>query len=169
MFNKTSDRDSAAQLFGLKHLCDAVNEARNGKEVPQRDFLLCGTIPPLTSAFFDADAPIVDTEKGGEVICLRTSVRDMTGTMPVCLWSEAANTVFGRNASGMRDMWEQGVEKVKDLSWILLPMLPVFCRWLQAQQQLYLLFFFSPHSKTSCQQLSTKYLRVAYIYRLQYH
>ena len=98
---------TVAEALRLK--AAALEAVREGRAAAPWDFALTGYCTRLSNAFFEADAPLVETATR-EVMCWRTELREEPNSIPVTMWDQACGIIFGVNAKGLRDLWEAGVE-----------------------------------------------------------
>ncbi len=87
-----------------------VADARAGKSIVPLTCCVKGLLQELHGSFFEDDAPLVGDEQR-EKMCWRTSLLDASGTLRVRVWDSACHELFGVTASGLRAVWEEGVEE----------------------------------------------------------
>ena len=105
----------ADALLLKKHI---LQDALNGRQPTSVEFVLDVQIQNSTTDFFKADAPIMQTAKK-ELMCLRTTAKDSTGSIDVTILDSGCYQLFNVIASGLRSMWEEGVEGVDEQEDIL--------------------------------------------------
>ena len=94
----------------LQMQAELVRASEQNQPKTTREFSVRGFIGELTLDFFDGDAPVTDTKKEKEIIRWLTNLTDATGNIKVVVWDRAGTDLFDASASGVRAMWEDGVE-----------------------------------------------------------
>ena len=89
---------------------ELVRASENSQPKTTRDFSVRGFLGELTLDFFDGDAPVTDTKKEKEIIRWFTNLTDATGNIKVVVWDRAGSDLFDASATGLRSLWEDGVE-----------------------------------------------------------
>ena len=87
-----------------------VADARAGKPIVPLTCCIKGFLKKLDGSFFEDDAPLVGDEHR-EKMCWRTSLQDASGSVAVRVWDGACHELFSMTASGLRALWEEGVEQ----------------------------------------------------------
>ena len=98
-------------------LADAGRLPKDQRIAPT-EFTIIGLVNKFTSAFFDGNAPIAG-EEPKEKICRSTSVTDATCNVDVKMWDKAAFEILDVTATGLRSLWEQGVDDTSEQRKIL--------------------------------------------------
>ena len=80
---------------------------RDEAETPM-DVAIMGELESLDKKFFDGNSPV--TGDPTLKICVKTSLSDVSGEVPVTIWDQAGQTLFGLTATKLQDMWERAVE-----------------------------------------------------------
>ena len=94
----------------LQMQAELVRASEQNQPKTTREFSVRGFVGELTPDFFDGDAPVTDTKKEKEIIRWLTNLTDATGNIKVVVWDRAGTDLFDASASGVRAMWEDGVE-----------------------------------------------------------
>lgn len=86
-----------------------LRDVQAGSSPPVIEFTLLGHLQGIDSEFFDNDFPIVDSAQR-EIMCWRTSLSDPTGSIDVNVWDKSCCNLFSLTATGLRGLWEKGVD-----------------------------------------------------------
>ena len=80
-------------------------DARKGKDTVARELNLLRRLERFDEKFFEDDSPVVDTD-GNEKMCVKTTVSDETGDVPVKLWDRPCSELLHVTASKLRTLCE---------------------------------------------------------------
>ena len=90
------------------HAC-RLSEAEKGTRVVARTFLLRAKLEGFSLSFFEKDPPLV-VRGEAEMVCWATRAYDAASMVEVTVWPGAFTKVLSLSASGLRALWEEGVE-----------------------------------------------------------